>query len=200
MRAKGQGRYPFNSNRAFRKDGIYTNHTYNRSPMYVYNATRYFHADTVSGLHEGWQDYNAGSFLAHMFEQFSPYDLNDESDVTDIYRRLVNMESYSVAHDCVSVPNATPAATPAGGHHFRMYGDSIDVAKCQDVRDLMFFVPDYRMMYFAKQTVTNERSVYVADGSDGSTTATSAYIPVYENNSNPGTKCIQKETIFIKFL
>ncbi len=179
MVAKGQVRYPFNSNRIFAQDDSHPEHdqTYCRLPLYARCSDLYYQGSTTS--HSGWKDYNSGTIFRHMFEQFSPYDLNDESNVTDIYQRLVNMDAYSVAHDCINVPTATPAATPAGGHHFRMYGDTVDISKCQDVRDLMFFVPDYRMMHFTKHTETNERSVYVAYNNDGTNMTTSAYIPVY---------------------
>lgn len=52
------------------------------------------------------------------------------------------MESFGVEHDCAGIPIVSPK-----GHHFRMYGEDSSAADCQDVRDMMFFVPDYRMMY-----------------------------------------------------
>lgn len=179
MVAKGQVRYPFNSNRIFNQSGNFiTSQTFSRLPLYAYCESQNYLGDESNG-HEGWLDHNHCDFLAHMFEQFSPYDLDANEEIKDVYQRMVNMESYDVPHDCVSVPDAHASNSEYYGHYFRMYGEETDISKCQDVRDLMFFVPDYRMMHFAKQTITNERSVTVAYNSDGTNMTTSAYIPVY---------------------
>ncbi len=165
--AKGQLRYPFNSNHIFNDQDHYSlTRTFCRLPLYAYTtySNVYYQGDESLG-HEGFMDYNCGDeFGAHMFEQFSPYNLNDSSRVTDIYADLVAMNSYPVPHDCISVPSATPQATPAGGHFFRMYGDDSESADCQDVRDMMFFVPDYRMMFHygrdTGKTTYNNDSIY----------------------------------------
>lgn len=76
----------------------------------------------------------------HMFEEFSPNQANSStSAMTDVYQELVNMASYEVVHDCVSIPFV------GGNHEFNMYGVDSESEDCQDVRDMMFFVPDYRM-------------------------------------------------------
>lgn len=81
----------------------------------------------------------------HMFEQFSPNQASSSTDaMTDVYQNLVNMESYEVVHDCVSIPFV------GGNHEFNMYGVESTSDDCQDVRDMMFFVPDYRMKYWAE--------------------------------------------------
>ena len=81
----------------------------------------------------------------HMFEQFSPNQASSAtSAMTDVYQELVNMESYEVVHDCVSIPFV------GGNHEFNMYGVDSESDDCQDVRDMMFFVPDYRMKYWAE--------------------------------------------------
>lgn len=81
----------------------------------------------------------------HMFEQFSPNQASSSTDaMTDVYQDLVNMESYQVVHDCVSIPFV------GGNHEFNMYGVESTSDDCQDVRDMMFFVPDYRMKYWAE--------------------------------------------------
>jgi hypothetical protein len=89
---------------------------------------------------------SGGAVLApfeHMFEQFSPNQANiSTSAMTDVYQELVNMESYDVIHDCVSIPYV------AGNHEFNMYGVDSESDDCQDVRDMMFFVPDYRMKFW----------------------------------------------------
>ena len=86
---------------------------------------------------------------SNMFEQFSPVSLETGDKATDLYQSLINMESFGVYHDCQVIPFAYNNE-PEGerhGHQFMMYGLDSEAADCQDVRDLMFFVPDYRMMY-----------------------------------------------------
>lgn len=80
--------------------------------------------------------------FGHMFEQFSPSMANGGASLNDIYKLLaVNMESFNVVHDCIDVFSAEGV-----GHEFNMYGKTSTSDDCQDVRDLMFFVPDYRML------------------------------------------------------
>lgn len=79
----------------------------------------------------------------HMFEQFSPNQaVSSTSAMTDVYQELINMESFPVIHDCVSIPYV------GGNHEFNMYGVDSESDDCQDVRDMMFFVPDYRMKFW----------------------------------------------------
>lgn len=89
----------------------------------------------------------------HMFEQFSPNVASTASNAqTDEYQKLINMESFYVIHDCPS------AAFIAGNHEFNMYGLDSESDDCQDVRDMMFFVPEYRMMDWGDQyAVTDKR-------------------------------------------
>ena len=89
----------------------------------------------------------------HMFEQFSPNVASTGSTAqTDEYQKLINMESFYVIHDCPS------AAFIAGNHEFNMYGLDSESDDCQDVRDMMFFVPEYRMMDWGDQyAVTDKR-------------------------------------------
>ncbi len=77
----------------------------------------------------------------HMFEQFSPSNATNGTAATDLYRDLVQMKSFSVIHDCVDIISASDV-----GHEFNMYGKESLSEDCQDVRDMMFFVPDYRML------------------------------------------------------
>ena len=78
-----------------------------------------------------------------MYEQFSPVSLSSGQASSDVYQELINMHSYPVEHDCESVPWASVSGV--SGHEFNMYGKSSISDDCQDVRDLMFFVPDKRM-------------------------------------------------------
>lgn len=89
---------------------------------------------------------SGGAVLApfeHMFEQFSPNQASSATSAkTDVYQDLINMVSYDVVHDCVSIPYV------GGNHEFNMYGVDSESDDCQDVRDMMFFVPDYRMKFW----------------------------------------------------
>ena len=109
-----------------------------RDPCYIYNSN-YSDVDQYLdyGVNKIYQDY---FFLGHMFEQFSPAIGNAEVSKDDIYQDMINMQSFGVIHDCPNVPLVQ------NGHHFMMYGVNDVVADCQDVTDMMFFVPDYRMM------------------------------------------------------
>ena len=90
----------------------------------------------------------------HMFEQFSPNQASTStSAMTDVYQELVNMASYDVVHDCVSIPYVE------GNHEFNMYGIDSNSDDCQDVRDMMFFVPDYRMKFWKEsQYATGDKA------------------------------------------
>ena len=80
--------------------------------------------------------------FGHMFEQFSPSMATGGSSLNDIYKLLaVNMKNFDVIHDCIDVLSAEST-----GHEFNMYGKESTSDDCQDVRDMMFFVPDYRML------------------------------------------------------
>ena len=98
----------------------------------------------------GWLDYglnknyldNAPAFLCHMFEQLSPAEGNSTAPLTDGYQMFVtDMKSFGINHDCPTVPFVS-----GSGHHFMMYGQDSEAADCQDIRDMMFIVPDYRML------------------------------------------------------
>ena len=90
----------------------------------------------------------------HMFEEFSPNQASTATNaMTDVYQELVNMVSYDVVHDCVSIPFVE------GNHEFNMYGVESTSDDCQDVRDMMFFVPDYRMKFWKEsQYATGDKA------------------------------------------
>ena len=85
-------------------------------------------------------DYFSQPLFYHMFEQFSPNAFGENAK-DDLYQLMLGeeMKSFGVVHDCASVE-------PIQGHGFMMYGAESDAADCQDIRDMMFFIPDYRMM------------------------------------------------------
>lgn len=88
----------------------------------------------------------------HMFEEFSPNLGSSSTDAqTDQYQKLVNMQTFNVYHDCLSV------AFIGGHHEFNMYGLESESEDCQDVRDMMFFVPKYRMKYWYNSSGQTDR-------------------------------------------
>ncbi len=147
--AKGQLRWVLNSFEAESED-TYTGSdgkthnyilgtTWCAPPCFIYSD--YYNTHTIA------DNYGYLMFF-HMFEQFSPVATDATAGLDDIYQGLVNMDSYGVDHDCASIPNLN--------HQFMMYGEDSEAKDCQDVRDLMFFVPDYRMMKWKPATVTEE--------------------------------------------
>ncbi|MBO4721540.1 MAG: hypothetical protein J5629_01250 [Muribaculaceae bacterium] len=91
----------------------------------------------------GFFDANTGELFWHMFEQFSPTMYNASAGADDLYQDLVNMQSFPVIHDCLGITIMN--------HQFMMYGPDSKDADCQDVRDMMFFIPDYRMLYHSNR-------------------------------------------------
>ena len=104
-----------------------------------------------------YYDQSIEYLFGHMFEQFSPAVASGGTSRNDIYRDLVNMESFNVVHDCIDVLSAE-----SNGHEFNMYGKESTSDDCQDVRDLMFFVPDYRMLAHEGNANVNKRDPYKA--------------------------------------
>jgi len=111
---------------------------------YIYDRTTYF-------------DQSIADVFSHMFEQFSPTVASGGTSRNDIYRDLINMESFNVVHDCIDVLSAENT-----GHEFNMYGKESLSDDCQDVRDLMFFVPDYRMLTHEGDDDVSKRDPYKA--------------------------------------
>ena len=139
--AKGQMRWIHDSDHAsYTKD---TQYSYDNSPdldfcpypCYIYNK----HLGDGDVTMNGFNNKLAMPVFYNMFEQFSPVTQNSSGSANDLYASLVNMETFNVEHDCMTVPYRY--------HQFQMYGEDSEAADCQDVRDLMFFVPDYRMLY-----------------------------------------------------
>lgn len=83
-----------------------------------------------------------------MFEQFSPVSLTGSSAyATDIYQSLVNGDTYGVEHDCEAIPWANDG-NDIIGHEFNLYGRDSYASDCQDIRDLLLFIPKYRMKWW----------------------------------------------------
>ncbi len=143
---KGQLRWVFDSYWAKSSSGYYLPTTSEEAcpePFYMYKRNDQY---GFNGYYNG--DSNNPLF-SHMFEQFSPVNIETGANIDDLYQSLVNMQSFGVYHDCITVPFAITDENNLEnehGHQFMMYGLDSESADCQDVRDLMFFVPDYRMM------------------------------------------------------
>ena len=134
--AKGKLRLPDYSGEQFGDNGYF-----------VENSLRY-KSKNANGKRNSTSrgDVNVGAGVLapfyHMFEEFSPNDITATTAALDQYQKLINMETFYVLHDCVSVPFYT------GHHEFNMYGYDSETDDCQDVRDMMFFVPKYRMTWW----------------------------------------------------
>lgn len=143
--AKGQLRFVNNSN-VVRTDETYVD-SQGKTQYYIWGAdfcappANFYFRYTNNGEYHYVNSFNdeyGYELFYHMFEQFSPVATDATSGRDDIYQDLINMESFGVQHDCASVSGLN--------HQFMMYGDDSSAADCQDVRDMMFFVPDYRML------------------------------------------------------
>ena len=130
--AKGQLQWLRNAYMAHQSSTFATSFAYTE-PCYIYSS------DYDEYVDESIEKY---FFLGHMFEQFSPSMPNATATTADLYKDLVDMKSFNVNHDCPNVPYVQ------NGHHFMMYGTASISDDCQDVRDLMFFVPDQRMRWW----------------------------------------------------
>ncbi len=72
-----------------------------------------------------------------MFEQFSPATGYDSSSATDFYQNLKAGNSYTVKHDCGSVPHL--------GHYPTMASSS-GTAGAETMSNLVVYIPDYRFV------------------------------------------------------
>jgi len=132
--AKGQLRWIYNSYFAeytYRNQTYTLGETFSDAPCYIYNT------DSYNRINKFVDDLSYPMFY-NMFEEFSPSGFYEVGSPNDLYQEMVNMKSFDIKHDCQGVPVLN--------HQFMMYGEDSDAADCQDVRDLMFFIPDYRMM------------------------------------------------------
>lgn len=121
-----------------------------------------------------------------MFEQFSPVDLSASADVVDVYQAMVNdLQSYYVNHDCQQIPYVED------GHEFNMYGKTSLSDDCQDVRDLMFLVPEKRMTWWYTSSEARDKASST-EGSKGPDMFVNYY---KENRPTMGLFSIYQEPI-----
>lgn len=138
--AKGQLNLDNNSMRVL---SDFENTDFSPAPSYFFllkydNGTQEYDLSLGNNGSQGFFDVNASELFYHMFEQFSPVANDATAGMEDIYQSLINMDSFGVKHDCIGITQMN--------HQFLMYGPDSKDADCQDVRDMMFFVPDYRML------------------------------------------------------
>ena len=95
-----------------------------------------------------------------MFEQFSPTDGTEGSQITDFYAQMVNGKLYPVVHDCASVIESE--------HEFSMSGQN--GTEYKSLTGMNIFIPDYRLMYWVDDqfyihyTNGNTEGPYSVDG------------------------------------
>ena len=131
MMSKGQCRYQYNVNS--------NSSSYRFYPYYNYSNRVY--VDRESGQTGNKSYDNLMAPFYHMFEQYSPSTSGDGGTVaSDLLQKINSGESLGVIHDCLSVLTAG-----GNGHYFQMIGGTISEA--QTVNDLMFFIPDKRLLY-----------------------------------------------------
>ena len=87
-----------------------------------------------------------------MFEQFSPTDGKEGSEITDFYAAMVGGELYGVIHDCASVIEVE--------HYFSMAGKNNHEPR--SLTGLNIFIPDYRLKYW-ETTYTYNNGWYNTD-------------------------------------
>ena len=95
-----------------------------------------------------------------MFEEFSPTDGSEGSQITDFYAKMINGELYPVLHDCASVIEAE--------HEFSMSGKT--GTELKSLTGMNIFIPDYRLQYwiddnfYIHYTNGNTDGPYTVDG------------------------------------
>ncbi len=145
--AKGQLRWLHDSYYAedANEEYVFTS-TVSPEPCYLY----YDYDSYYRYYFNGWHDGDGGYPFSHMFEQFSPVVVETGANIDDLYQSMISddMTTFGVYHDCITVPFAITSNDMENehGHQFMMYGVDSEAVDCQDVQDMMFFVPDYRMM------------------------------------------------------
>lgn len=94
-------------------------------------------------IHNTYGDSEINGPFGRMFEQFSPTDGSEGSEITNYYESLKTGAAYPIQHDCNSVLEAE--------HYFSMVGKNATGAGThQDVTGLQFYIPDQRLTYFEK--------------------------------------------------
>lgn len=123
------------------------------------NEGSYYHPNSHggtyydNGLSSSYLDKEPALFC-HMFEQLSPAQTTSTGQAIDIYQQLITGDSFPIVHECPCIPYCYGT-----GHGFSMYNSDYS-GDCADVRDMLFFVPDYRMMYHSNRTGDNSSRDY----------------------------------------
>ncbi len=139
----------YNASSLFTGSQYYSNWDFAPEPGYIYyyklgysGYSDWYNEENATFTGQGYIshcDHNTGPLFYHMFEQFSPSMPSDSVGSLDLYQNMTtNMESFPVIHDCLGITIMN--------HQFMLYGADSQDDDCQDIHDLMFFVPDYRML------------------------------------------------------
>lgn len=79
-----------------------------------------------------------------MFEQYSPTPGgNEDGGAPDFYQQLKSGQSYTVKHDCASVPHLK---------HYPTMASASGTAGAETMSNLVVFIPDYRLVNWSKRT------------------------------------------------
>ncbi len=140
MMSKGQCRYQYNTS---------SSRDYKYCPYYNGSAKAY--VDREGGTYnKGDKSYDSEMApFYHMFEQYSPTTSQDGVLMEDLLQKINSGVSLPVQHDCLSVLTANET-----GHYFQMVGKNI--TEPQTVNDLMFFIPDKRLLNHNKRNPTSD--------------------------------------------
>ncbi len=114
-------------------------------PGVVYNVSGTYNRFFLMGKGSNRPVLNGEPF-DRMFEQYSPSTGVNNDPVADFYQQLKSGHSYTVKHDCGSVPHL--------GHYPTMASAS-GTAGAETMSNLMVFIPDYRLAPWSGRDTTN---------------------------------------------
>ncbi len=114
-------------------------------PGVVYNVSGTYNRFFLMGKGSNRPVLNGEPF-DRMFEQYSPSTGVNNDPVADFYQQLKSGHSYTVKHDCGSVPHL--------GHYPTMASAS-STAGAETMSNLMVFIPDYRLAPWSGRDTTN---------------------------------------------
>ena len=105
-------------------------------PGVVYNVSGTYNRFFLMGKGSNRPELKGEPF-DRMFEQYSPSTGVDSIPATDFYQQLKSGHSYTVKHDCGTVPHLG---------HFPTMASASSTAGAETMSNLMVFIPDYRLV------------------------------------------------------
>ena len=118
-------------------------------PGVVYNVSGTYNRFFLMGKGSNRPVLNGEPF-DRMFEQYSPTTGVDTIPVTDFYQQLKSGQSYTVKHDCGSVPHLG---------HFPTMASTSGTAGAETMSNLLVYIPDYRLAPWSGRD-TNQGQVW----------------------------------------